>query len=126
MPSEGGQGILACDMSEEPEDLNEFNSWDVLGAMLMLTLVPAIMYFVFNDKELVMTGIIAAVGVVISVAVFLLALVTHWRVISKVVNMLGWVLTLLYIAVAVYLWSRGGDVAEVVPDAPEPTQFSGH
>ncbi len=112
-------------MSEEPEDFNAFNSWDVLGAMLMLTLVPAIMYFVFNDKELVMTCIIAGIGVAVSVVVFLLAMVTRWRIIGRIVNLLGCVLTALYIAVAVYLWTWGGDApVPAVPAAEQSVQGS--
>ena len=34
-------------MSEQPEDLNAFNSWDNFGATLMLGLVPVALYFVF-------------------------------------------------------------------------------
>lgn len=123
MPNAGEVGILFPDMSEEPEDFNAFNSWDVLGAMLMLTLVPAIMYFVFSDKELVMTCIIAGIGVAVSVVVFLLAMVTRWRIIGRIVNLLGCVLTTLYIAVAVYMWVWGGDEPEpALPAAEVPVQ----
>lgn len=99
-------------MSDEAEDLNEFNSWDTLGAMLMLTMVPAIMNYVFNEQDVVGSVVIAGIGVVISVAVFGLALLTRWRIISRVVNLLGCVLTTLYIALSVYLWVWGGDDEE--------------
>lgn len=110
-------------MSDEAEDLNEFNSWDTLGAMLMLTMVPAIMNFVFNDQDVVGSAVIAGIGVVISVAVFGLSLLTRWRIISRVVNALGCVLTALYIALCVYLWVWGGDDTEPVSaDAPTVQQ----
>lgn len=109
-------------MSDEAEDLNEFNSWDTLGAMLMLTTVPAVMNYVFNDKDVVGSAVIAGIGVVISVAVFALALLTRWRIISRVVNLLGCVLTTLYIALSVYLWVWGGDAAETVSSEPPTVQ----
>ncbi len=109
-------------MSEEAEDLNEFNSWDTLGAMLMLTMVPAVMNFVFNEKDVVGSVVIAGIGIVISVAVFGLALLTRWRIISRVVNLLGCVLTTLYIALSVYLWVWGGDDAETVSSEPPTVQ----
>ncbi len=105
-------------MSDEAEDLNEFNSWDTLGAMLMLTMVPAIMNYVFNEQDVVGSAVIAGIGVVISVAVFALALLTRWRIISRVVNLMGCVLTTLYIALSVYLWVWGGDDEDAV--SPEP------
>lgn len=109
-------------MSDGAEDLNEFNSWDTLGAMLMLTMVPAIMNYVFNEQDVVGSAVIAGIGVVISVAVFLLALLTRWRIISRVVNLLGCVLTTLYIALSVYLWVWGGDDAETVSSEPPTVQ----
>ena len=109
-------------MSDEAEDLNEFNSWDTLGAMLMLTMVPAVMNYVFNDQDVVGSAVIAGIGVVISVAVFGLSLLTRWRIISRVVNMLGCVLTTLYIALSVYLWVWGGDEAETVSSEPPTVQ----
>lgn len=115
-------GYTLPDMSEEAEDLNEFNSWDTLGAMLMLTMVPAVMNFVFNEKDVVGSVVIAGIGIVISVAVFGLALLTRWRIISRVVNLLGCVLTTLYIALSVYLWVWGGDDAETVSSEPPTVQ----
>lgn len=94
-------------MREAAEDLNEFNSWDILGAMLMITMVPAIMNFVFNDKDVVSSVVIAGIGVLISLAVFVISLLTRWRIIGVIVNLLGTVLTILYIAVTVYLWVWG-------------------
>lgn len=112
------EGILLPDMSAESEDLNEFNCWDTLGAMLMLTMVPAIMNFVFNEKDVVGSAVIAGIGVLISVVVFGLALLTRWRIISRIVNLMGCVLTTLYIALSVYLWVWGGDERESnLPDA---------
>lgn len=102
--SPGNEGILCVGMREDAEDLNEFNSWDVLGAMLMMTLVPAVMNYTFNDRDVVGSIVIAGIGSVISLSVFVLSLLTHWGIISKVVNLFGVVLTTLYIMLAVYFW----------------------
>lgn len=108
-------------MSEDAEDLNEFNSWDILGAMLMITMVPAIMNFVFNGQDVLGSAVIGGVGVLLSLAVFGLSLLTHWSIISRIVNLLGTVLTILYIALAVYLWVWGGESEPASDAAPEKT-----
>lgn len=92
-------------MSSEPEEINnDFNSWDCFGASLMLGITPAILNFVFNDKDIVSTVILAGIGVLVAVAVLILSLVTRWRLIGLLVNFFGWVLTVIYIAFAVYMW----------------------
>lgn len=96
-------------MSEDTEDLNDFNGWDILGAMLFLMIVPAILNYVFNEKDVVGSSVLAGVGVLLSLAVFGLFQLTRWRLISRIVNFLGVVLTTLYIAVAVYCWVWGGE-----------------
>lgn len=109
-------------MSEELEDLNEFNSWDILGAMLMLTIVPGIMNYVFNDKDVVGSAVIAGFGVLLSLSVFGLSLLTRWRIIGKLVNLFGVVLTTLYIALAVYFWVWGGDKEDEASTVPPTAQ----
>lgn len=93
-------------MSEEDEDFNAFNSWDCLGATALLGIMPAVLNFIFNDKDLISTALLAAVGLIISLAVFALALITRWRIIGVLVNLAGWILTPIYIAIAVYCWCR--------------------
>ncbi len=109
-------------MREAAEDLNEFNSWDILGAMLMITMVPAIMNFVFNDKDVVSSVVIAGIGVLISLAVFVISLLTRWRIIGVIVNLLGTVLTILYIAVTVYLWVWGVGSEQNADALPQQVQ----
>lgn len=116
------RGILCADMREAAEDLNEFNSWDILGAMLMITMVPAIMNFVFNDKDVVSSVVIAGIGVLISLAVFVISLLTRWRIIGVIVNLLGTVLTILYIAVTVYLWVWGVGSEQNADALPQQVQ----
>ncbi|MGN0865006.1 MAG: hypothetical protein ACI4P8_02535 [Akkermansia sp.] len=91
-------------MSEPQEDFNAFNSWDCFGASLMLGGTPAILNYVFNNHEIVSSVLLAAIGVTVAVVVFLLALVTRRRLIGYLVNTVGWVLTLVYIGIAVYCW----------------------
>ena len=122
MPRVPGQGILSTDMSEEPEDLNEFNSWDILGAMLMLTIVPAVFNFVFNNQDITGSCVIATIAVVVSLLVFGLSVLTRWKIIGKIVNLLGNVLMVGYIALAIYLWTSGGTapVPEETPVSETP------
>lgn len=105
-------------MSQEPEDFNAFTHWDCFGATLMLGLTPAIMNFVFNDKELVSTVLLAGIGLLVALVVWLLAFVTRWRIIGKLVNMAGLVLTLIYIGVAVYCWWPSGETEASPEELP--------
>lgn len=105
-------------MSEAQEDFNAFDHWDCFGASFMLGVTPAVLNFVFNDKEIVSTAILGAVGVAISLVVLLLALITRWRFIGVVLNWVGAVLTTCYIAFAVYMWV---EMASDTPDI-EPTE----
>lgn len=91
-------------MSEAQEDFNAFDHWDCFGASFMLGVTPAVLNFVFNDKEIVSTAILGAVGVAVSLVVLLFALITRWRFIGVVLNWIGSVLTVCYIAFAVYMW----------------------
>lgn len=111
-------------MSSEPEEINnDFNSWDCFGASLMLGITPAILNFVFNDKEIVSTVILAGIGVLVAVAVLILSLVTRWRLIGLLVNFAGWVLTGIYIAFAVYMWFfTDGDEPPVAEPAAQEVQ----
>lgn len=87
-------------MKQEPDDYNAFNCWDCLGAVLLLGIVPAALNFIFNDQEIFSTVIIVLIAILISVAVFLLAMITRWPIIGKIVNAVGCVLSLVYIAIA--------------------------
>lgn len=107
-------------MSQEPEDFNAFTPLDCFGATLMLGLTPAIMNFVFNDKDLVSTVALAGIGFLVAVVVWLLAFVTHWPIIGKMVNAVGLVLTFVYIGIAVYCWLPSDEAEAPVPDEPLP------
>lgn len=104
-----GAGAAPClsvtvTMSMDSEEVNnDFNSWDCLGAGLMLGITPAILNFVCNDKEIVSTVIFAGIGVIIAVVVWLVALITRSRLVGVVVNWAGSVLTVLYIAIALFV-----------------------
>lgn len=87
-------------MKHEADDYNAFNSWDCLGAVFLLGLVPAAINFIFNDQEIFSTVIIVLIAALVSVAVFLLAMITRWPIIGKIVNAAGCVLSLAYIAIA--------------------------
>ncbi len=88
----------------EPEDFNAFDHWDCLGASLLLGIMPAALNFVFNDKDILSTALLGAAGLAAAGAVFLLAFITRWRIIGTLVNLAGSILTVIYIAIAVYCW----------------------
>lgn len=93
-------------MNEEEEDFNAFNSWDCLGATALLGIMPAVLNFIFNDKDLISTALLGAVGLIISLAVFVLSLITHWRIIGVLVNLAGCILTPIYFGITLYFWCR--------------------
>lgn len=93
-------------MNEEEEDFNAFNSWDCLGATALLGIMPAVLNFIFNDKDLISTALLGTVGLIISLAVFVLSLITHWRIIGVLVNLAGCILTPIYFGIAIYCWCR--------------------
>lgn len=108
-------------MSEEQEDFNAFNHWDCLGASLMLGITPAILNFTFNDKDVFSTALIGGIGVLFALVVWLFALITRWRMVGVLVNGIGTVLTVFYIAVAVYLWiPKGEEMQAEAEPAPLP------
>ncbi|MBQ4614152.1 MAG: hypothetical protein IJB31_04410 [Akkermansia sp.] len=87
----------------EQEDFNTFSSYDCLGAMLMLSILPVAIAIVLLEN-IPLAIILGVVGVVLSLGVFLLALLTHWRIIPRIVDILGMILTPTYIGIAVWLW----------------------
>ena len=99
-------------MSEQEEDLNAFNSWDCFGATLMLGITPAVIHLAttreFVDSDFVYdiagTIIYAIVGVVVSLIVLAVALITRWKMLGKIINWLGMALTICYISYVVNFW----------------------
>ncbi len=128
-------GRIYCPcMNEEQEDFNAFNSWDSFGATLLLALVPAVMHFVFTrpstpgePHDIALTITIAVVGIIISLAVLALSLITRWRIIGSVVNLAGAILTPVYVVIAICAWTSGDEkedagqqTEQVQPAAPQP------
>lgn len=87
----------------EQEDLNTFDSLDCGGAVLMLGATPAaISYFLLDNMVLAITfGVIA---VVVALLVYVLSLITHWRLIPRIVDILGMTLTPLFFGIAIWIW----------------------
>ncbi len=90
-------------MADE-EEFNAFDSLDCGGAVLMLGIVPAVMGYVFDDHNVLLAATLGGVAFLLAVAVYLLALLTRWRMISYIVGLVGGVLTPCYVAAAVYFW----------------------
>lgn len=99
-------------MSEQEEDMNAFNSWDCFGATLMLGLTPAVIHlattrtqvgqkFVYDEAGTIM---IALVGLIVALVVLAVALITRWKLLSKIINGLGLALTICYTAYMVNFW----------------------
>jgi len=90
-------------MADE-EEFNAFDSLDCGGAVLMLGIVPAVMGYVFDDHNVLLAATLGGGAFLLAMAVYLLALLTRWRIIGHIVGLIGSVLTPCYVAVAVYLW----------------------
>lgn len=86
-----------------PEDFNTFNHHDCGGAMLMLSIPPAVISFVLLDNQ-TLAIILGAAAVFVSAIVYLLAYLTHWKIIPRIVDLLGMILTPLYAIAAVWLF----------------------
>ena len=61
-------------------------------------------------------------AILAALAFFGLSVLTRWKIIGKIVNLLGNVLTVGYIALAIYLWTCGGaaPVPEETPVSETP------
>ncbi|MBR1982904.1 MAG: hypothetical protein IKA23_09170 [Akkermansia sp.] len=106
-------------MNEPQEDYNAFNSWDNFGATLMMCSVPAVMNFVFTkEHDIFFSLVLAGIGLLVSLVVLVLSLVTRWRIIGAFVNLAGMVLTGLFWAYASYCWW----IQEDTPAEPAATE----
>jgi hypothetical protein len=110
-------------MNEPQEDYNAFNSWDNFGATLMLGIVPAVMNYVFTKEHEVGSSIfIAVIGLLISLVVLAVSLITRWRIIGQMVNIAGMVLTVVFWAFASYFWWIQDDEEPAAPAATKQTE----
>ena len=71
--------------------------------MLMLSIPPAVISFVLLDNQ-TLAIILGAAAVFVSTIVYLLAYLTHWKIIPRIVDLLGMILTPLYAIAAVWLF----------------------
>lgn len=97
------------------EDYNEFSCWDSGGAAVLLAVVPAVMYYVFGGHH--WKGALMMVGVAGVVGVFVLAVAryTSSRAVSRVMQLVGTLLCILYWVYAVHLlctWDRFAEPEE--------------
>lgn len=69
----------------------------------MLGIAPAVMAYVFADN-VVLAIIFGVAAVVLAAAVYILSLITRWRFIPPIVDLLGIILTPAYVVVAIWLW----------------------
>ena len=91
-------------MSEEPEDYNAFGKWDAVGAAAMLGIVPAVFHFIFNDHDIPGTISWAIISPIAAAGVYLLGFVMDGKAVGRIVNLVGMVLTVIYIIIGYFLW----------------------
>lgn len=106
-------------MSEQQEDLNAFNSWDCFGATLMLGIVPGVIHYATTDPHDEMgAALMCVVGVIISVVVLAIALITRWRIIGTIVNWAGGAITIMFIIYMTLFWveSCSESAEKALPD----------
>lgn len=93
----------------EGEDYNEFNCWDSGGAAVMLAIVPVVMYFVFSGHDYKGTVCMGLGAGVVGLFVFLVARYVNSRMVSRLMQLAGTALCIIYWVYALHLlntWDR--------------------
>lgn len=85
---------------KQVEDHNAFNRWDSVGAAFMLATFPAVICFVFNDKDIYGAAMWVGVACCVAAGVYLLSYVIKERILGKMVNLVGWALTITYLIIS--------------------------
>lgn len=96
-------------MSEEPEDYNAFGKWDAVGAAAMLGIVPAVYHFIFNNHDIPGTISWAIVSPIAAAGVYLLGIVMDGKAVGRIVNLIGLILTPIYMIIGYFLWQDAVD-----------------
>lgn len=91
-------------MAEEQQDLNDFKRWDAVGATGFLAVVPAVMYWVFVEHDVVKVAAIGGAAVIAVFVVLVLSFLFSERTIGLIVNKIGMFLAPLYLAIAIWLF----------------------
>lgn len=93
----------------EQEDLNQFNNLDSAGGVAVIGIVPVVMNFIFVDQDVVTAGMYGAGVCVLAFIAYLLASWTSARIVSKVVNITGWVAVVVYTVIAIQFFSEDAE-----------------
>lgn len=94
-------------MGDEQEDMNEFNSWDCFGATLMLGMAPGIIHYATTEpRDVVGAAVYCGIGALIALVVLAVALITRWRGLSRIINTIGTVLTVVFILFITLFWVK--------------------
>lgn len=107
----------------EGEDYNEFNSWDTGGAAAMLALVPAVLYYVFGGHDKTGTMLMVAGAGAVGLFAFIVAHFSSSRVASRLMQLIGTGLCIIYWLCAIHLmmtWDRfASDTPATTPEQPQ-------
>ncbi len=86
-------------MEEPPvKNQNVFGRWDSVFASMMIAIFPAVVAYVFEDKNISKIVLWGGVSVAVGGAVFLLSFVFSKKLLSFLVNLMG------YIFLGIYIW----------------------
>lgn len=119
LQSDGEKGILLTAMTEEQEDYNAFGKWDAVGAAAMLGLFPAVLNFIFNDHDIPGTISLLSVSGGAALVVYLLGFIVPEKTLGRVVNIIGCVLTAVFLVLAYFMWAEA--IERDFPSTPEIT-----
>ena len=96
--------------TDEQGSFDDFGPADCLGAMLFLSVVPPVIFYVFGEPSMVTLAFILGVGVSLAIAVWALAFVTGAPSVGRWVNWCGRALAVVYCLLAFALWCESDRV----------------
>ncbi len=100
----------------------ELRSYDCGVACLMIGVVPLLLYFVFFNRSLITVGTLGLMLVGASLLVWAVAAFTGWLGIGRVINLLGCILTPIYVYLAYAIWDRC-DVFDMPKEGEPPREL---
>lgn len=81
---------------KEVEDHNAFDRWDCVGAAALMAIFPAVVCIFYNDFDIHGAILWCVVAAAAAGGVFLLSLIINNKFLGKLVNLIGWIMTVVY------------------------------